>query len=279
MLKDEDYKVFENLLKKESGLVITIDKTYLLESRLMPVTKKWGMVNLSELADKIRLMPEQDLLKDVIEAMTTNETSFFRDSTPFDHFKNVILPYFLKKKARERKLRIWSAACSSGQEPYSLAMILKEQSAKISGWDIEIIATDLSEEILDQAKSGVYSQFEVQRGLPIQLLVQFFEQKEEKWHIKPVIKDMITFKKFNLLGSYAGLGKFDMVFCRNVLIYFDVPTKGQVIEAIKGVSAQDAPLILGGAETVLGITDAYQPVEHHRGLYLRNDTTFEVPEK
>lgn len=276
MLSDIDFKLFEELLKRESGLVVTPDKMYLLESRLIPIAKKWELDGLTGLAGKLRMSPDPALLKEVVEAMTTNETSFFRDNTPFDHFKKVMLPYILEKRAPTKRLRIWCAACSSGQEPYSLAMILKDHAAQLAGWNIEILATDLDENIMDQARAGIYTQFEVQRGLPINYLVQHFEQKDEKWHIKDDIKNMITIKKQNLLQNFIERGPFDIVFCRNVLIYFDVPTKADIMGRIHGVLAQDGFMVLGGAETVLGISDKFKPISEHRGLYLRDDTTNEI---
>ncbi len=276
MLSDIDFKLFEELLKRESGLVVTPDKMYLLESRLIPIAKKWELDGLAGLAGKLRMSPDPALLKEVVEAMTTNETSFFRDNTPFDHFKKVMLPYILEKRAPTKRLRIWCAACSSGQEPYSLAMILKDHATQLAGWNIEILATDLDENIMDQARAGIYTQFEVQRGLPINYLVQHFEQKDEKWHIKDDIKNMITIKKQNLLQNFIERGPFDIVFCRNVLIYFDVPTKADIMGRIHGVMAQDGFMVLGGAETVLGISDKFKPISEHRGLYLRDDTTNEI---
>jgi len=216
-MKPEDFELFQTLLKQRSGLVLSKDKAYLLESRLMPVARKWGLKGLEELVRDVRSKRDEKVLKDITEAMTTNESSFFRDQRPFDQFRDVILPQFLTSRASTKKLRIWSAACSSGQEAYSLAMILKEEKAKLAGWSIEIVGTDISSEILDRAKQGVYSQFEVQRGLPIQLLVKYFQQKGDKWQISDELRRMVTYREFNLLGDLGGLGKFDIVFCRNVL--------------------------------------------------------------
>ena len=278
-MNTQDYKFFEELLRKESGLIITPEKMYLLESRLLPLAQKYGIPNgLDGLAQKMRLTPNAELQRAVVEAMTTNETSFFRDSTPFQRLKEDLLPSFVKSRASQKTLRIWSAACSSGQEPYSIAMLLKEYP-QLAGWRFEIVATDLSQDILAQAKAGVYSQFEIQRGLPIQMLVKYFDKQGDSWAVKPALKESITFKTANLLSDINHLGQFDIVFCRNVLIYFDVPTKAKVLSAIKGVVKQDGILFLGGAETVIGISEAFKPLADIRGVYVRADSSFIADKK
>ncbi len=266
-MRVEDFDMFSTLLKQRSGLVLTRDKAYLLESRLMPVARKWNMKGLEELAATVRTRKDEALLRDITEAMTTNESSFFRDQKPFDQFKQVVLPKLMEARAAKRSIRIWSAACSSGQEAYSLAMLLSEESAKMAGWRIEIVGTDISSEMVERSKSGIYTQFEVQRGLPIQMLVKHFKQQGDKWQISPQLRQMVSFREYNLLGDLSGLGQFDIVFCRNVLIYFDQPTKAKVLEAIARQMPKDGVLYLGGAETVLGITDRFKPVEGQRGLY------------
>ncbi len=267
-----DFDIYKDLLKDESGLSLSQDKSYLVESRLNPVAKKWGYENIDAMTSVLRAVPPKDLVNDIVEAMTTNETSFFRDNRPFDVFKDTVLPYYKKKNATNKHLRIWCAAASSGQEPYSLAMILKEEAAKMPGWRFSITATDISHEILAQAKDGVYSQFEVQRGLPITLLMKYFTQDGDKWIISDEIKNMVDFKYFNLLDGMSLLGKYDIIFCRNVLIYFDQPTKKDVMERIEKQLVDDGVFFLGGAETVLGITDAFKAVAGVRGLYAKPDS-------
>ncbi|AIB14689.1 chemotaxis protein CheR (plasmid) [Azospirillum argentinense] len=274
-MRVEDFDMFSTLLKQRSGLVLTRDKAYLLESRLMPVARKWNMKGLEELASTVRTRKDEALLRDITEAMTTNESSFFRDQKPFDQFKQIVLPKLLEARAAKRSIRIWSAACSSGQEAYSLAMLLSEDAAKLAGWRIEIVGTDISAEMVERSKSGIYTQFEVQRGLPIQMLVRHFKQQGDKWQISQQLRQMASFREFNLLGDLSTLGQFDIVFCRNVLIYFDQPTKTKVLEAIARQMPQDGVLYLGGAETVLGITDRFKPVEGQRGLYSLGG--FQVP--
>jgi chemotaxis protein methyltransferase CheR len=266
-MNNDDFDLLSSLVRARSGLVLTPDKAYLLESRLLPVARKRGCKSLPELAAMLRGRQDAALVRDIVEAMTTNESFFFRDIKPFDQFKAFVLPQLVRARAANRSIRIWSAACSSGQEPYSLAMILSEQKAQLAGWRIEIVATDLSLEILEKAQAGMYSQFEVQRGLPIQLLVKYFKQQGERWQIDEAIRKMVQFRPFNLLEDMVPLGRFDVVFCRNVLIYFDQPTKAAVLNRISKQMAPDGFLYLGGAETVLGISDKLMPVAEHRGIY------------
>lgn len=266
-MKPENYRFVCDLLKRESGLVLTEDKGYLLESRLMPVARKWQLADLDAVADKLKADPKGGMCRDVVDAMTTNESFFFRDAKPFDQFRDVVLPKLLETRATARKIRIWSAACSNGQEPYSLAMIIKEAGAKLAGWTIDIMATDLSREVLDRAKAGVYTQFEVQRGLPITLLVKYFKQDGDRWQIDDGIRSMVTYKEFNLLTSCHGFGKFDVIFCRNVLIYFDQDDKAKILGGLADVMAPDGVLYLGGAETVIGVSQRFSPMPNNRGIY------------
>jgi chemotaxis protein methyltransferase CheR len=262
-----DFEFICQILRERSGLVLTNDKAYLLESRLLPVARKWKLATFDDLVRTIRTKMDETVIRDVVEAMTTNESFFFRDTKPFDQFKALVLPAMLKNRATNRTIRIWSAACSSGQEPYSLAMILSEMTAQLNGWKIEIVGTDLSSEILNRAKEGMYSQFEVQRGLPITMLVKYFAQIGDRWQINGKIRGMVQYREFNLLQDAAQLGRFDVVFCRNVLIYFDQPTKTRVLNSISKMMPEDGFLFLGGAETVLGITDRFQMVPGQRGVY------------
>ena len=264
-----DYEYLRKLLKDRSGLVLSADKQYLVESRLTPLARKTGLATLTELVAKLRANDER-LTVDVVEAMTTNESFFYRDKVPFDHFRDAIMPSLLAARARERRIRIWCAAASTGQEPYSLAMCLKEMKDKINGWRVDLIGTDLSNEVLEKAKAGLYSQFEVQRGLPIQMLVKYFTQNGDTWQISPEIRAMVQYKPLNLLADFAHLGNFDVVFCRNVLIYFDQETKIGVLNRIARMLEPDGFLVLGAAETVVGLTEAFRPLQDRRGLYVPN---------
>jgi chemotaxis protein methyltransferase CheR len=271
-----DFEYLRKLLKERSGLVLSADKQYLVESRLLPIARKAGVNGLGGLVQQLRASGAERLTIEVVEAMTTNETFFFRDKIPFDHFRDTMMPALLAARTAQRRIRIWCAAASTGQEPYSLAMMLKDMGNKLAGWRIEILATDLAVEVLEKAKVGTYTQFEVQRGLPIQLLVKYFEQKGDTWQIAPAIRAMVDFRPANLLQNLAHLGTFDVVFCRNVLIYFDQPTKIEVFERIARVMAPDGFLSLGAAETVVGLTDTFKPIPDKRGLYAptRGDTTY-----
>jgi chemotaxis protein methyltransferase CheR len=261
-----DYEFLCKLLKDQSGLALAGDKQYLVESRLLPLARKAGIASLAELVAKLKAGGDR-LAVEVVHAMTTNESFFFRDKIPFDHFRDTIMPALLQARAAERRIRIWCAAASTGQEPYSLAICLKEMKEKIADWRIEIIGTDLSTAVLEKAKEGLYTQFEVQRGLPIQLLVKYFAQLGEMWKIGADIRAMVQYRPLNLLSDFSYLGSFDLVFCRNVLIYFDQDTKVDVLSRLARVTAPRGYLVLGAAETVVGLTDAFKPVPERRGLY------------
>ena len=262
-----DYEFLRRLLKVRSGLVLSAEKHYLVESRLLPVARKAGLFNLTGLVARLKGPDAEPLIVEVVEAMTTNESLFFRDKVPFDHFCQTIMPALIEARAATRRIRIWCATASTGQEPYTLAICLKEMGRDLRGWQIEMLATDLSNEVLEKAKSGIYSQFEVQRGLPVLLLIKYFAQVGEMWQIAPEVRSMATFKQLNLLHDFGHLGTFDVVFCRNVLIYFDQETKKDVLNRLAGVTAADGYLVLGGAETVVGLTDTFKPVPEKRGLY------------
>jgi chemotaxis protein methyltransferase CheR len=265
-MSPSDFEFLAKLLKDRSGLLLTTDKAYLIENRLLPVARKRDMADLGQLVRAL-MANDQALTKDVVEAMTTNESFFFRDNTPFDLFRDQILPALLQRRSAQRSLRIWCAAASTGQEPYSLAMILKENAAKLAGWRIEIVGTDISTEVLKRAKDGIYNQFEVQRGLPIALLVKYFKKVGDHWQIDQSLRSMINYQFFNLLNDPKPLGNFDIVFCRNVLIYFDPPTKTKVLDGISRQLATDGYLFLGGSETVLGLSQKLQPIPQMRGVY------------
>ena len=265
-----DYDFLRKMLKDRSGLVLSAEKQYLVESRLLPVARKAGLSTLSDLVAKLRGAGAEVLTNDVVEAMTTNESFFFRDKLPFEHFQNFIMPALLATRAKQKKIRIWCAAASTGQEPYSLAMVLKEMGKQIDGFRIEIVGTDISTEVLEKAKAGIYSQFEVQRGLPIQLLVKNFTQVGEMWQIASDVRAMVQFRPLNLLKDFSSLGMMDIIYCRNVLIYFDQPTKIDVIDRLAKLTAPDGFLSLGAAETVVGLTDSYKAVTGRRGIYAPN---------
>jgi chemotaxis protein methyltransferase CheR len=262
-----EYEFLRKALKQRSGLVLSADKHYLVESRLLPVARRAGLFNLTGLVARLQGPDAEPLMVEVVEAMTTNESFFFRDKFPFENFRDTIIPSLLATRKASRRIRIWCAAASTGQEPYSLAIGLKEMGKELRGWRIEILATDLSNAVLEKAKSGIYSQFEVQRGLPTLMLIKYFSQLGETWQIAPELRAMVKFMPFNLLHDFSRLGRFDVVFCRNVLIYFDQATKTDVLERIADVTEDDGYLVLGGPETVLGLSTRFKPMTDYRGLY------------
>ncbi len=264
-----EYFFIRKVLMERSGYVLLPDKQYLIDSRLNPLARELGCASLMELVQKMRAPGATALLDRVTETMTINESFFFRDKIPFDRFKDTILPAVMEARANTRRLRIWCSACSTGQEPYSLAMILRSMKEKLAGWNIEILATDISRDVLERAKAGIYTQFEVQRGLPIQMLMQFFEQVGEQWRISEEIRRMVQFRHLNLIDRFSLLGTFDVVFCRNVLIYFDHATKTDVLERIAQQLAPEGYLVLGAAETVVGLSESFKPHMDKRGVYVR----------
>ena len=266
-MSPSDFELVSALLKERSGLSLTPDKVYLLESRLGPVARRHALAGLPELIDRLRRQKPEPLARDVVEAMTTNESFFFRDVKPFEAFRTAMLPRLREARVGTRTLRIWSAACSHGQEAYSLAMLLEEHRAQLEGWRIEIVATDIAEQVMARAREGLYSQFEVQRGLPIRMLTKHFAKEGDSWRLSPTIRGMVSFRRFNLLDDPRPLGRFDVVFCRNVLIYFDPPTKARVLAGIARQLAPDGFLVLGAAETVLGVSDALRPWPAEHGVY------------
>jgi len=263
-----DYEYLRKLLKERSGLDLSADKQYLVESRLLPLARKSSLPGIPELVQKMR-NGANALTGEVVEAMTTNETFFFRDKIPFDHLRETVIPALAQARAARRSLRVWCAASSTGQEPYSIAMCLKEAGV-LSGWRTEIVATDLSQAVLEKSKSGIFSQFEVQRGLPIQLLVKYFTQNGELWQLNADIRGMVQHRQLNLLQDFSHLGVFDIIFCRNVLIYFDQATKVNIFDRLSRMLEPDGVLALGAAESVVGITSTFKPYPERRGLYRPN---------
>lgn len=270
-MKSEDFEFLRKFLYDRSGLALTPDKSYLLESRLAPIARRLKHKTLSDLIAQMRFRVEEGLAFEVVEAMTTNETLFFRDRWPFERFSQMILPAMIEANKASKRIRIWCAACSSGQEPYSLAMLLLEAGRQLEGWQIELIGTDISEEMLDRCRKGWYSAFEVQRGMPPELLKKYFTKDGDGWQISDKLRSMVRFRNFNLLGDptspAASLQGLDLIFCRNVLIYFDETTRRQVFSGMAKIMKPAGFLCLGGAETVIGISDAFRILPGERGLF------------
>jgi chemotaxis protein methyltransferase CheR len=266
-LTNAAFDTLATLLKNRSGLASGMDKLYLLETRLTGLLKRDGLPDLNALAEKLRRPGAEDLARDVTEAMTTNESFFFRDDKPFQHLRAQALPQIAAARPPGSTIRIWSAAASSGQEAYSLAMIVSECAAMLGDRKIEILGTDIAREPLNRAREGLYTQFEVQRGMPVQMLIKHFRKQDHHWRVSDALRRMVQFREYNLLGDLRPLGRFDIVFCRNVLIYFDQATKARVLDSIATLMPQDGLLYLGGAETVLGITTRFAPLRAERAVY------------
>lgn len=256
-----------DFINKAAGIVLTTEKAYFVEARLSPVLREENIPTIDELMQRAE-RGDRRIAQRVIDALTTNETFFFRDKTPFDHFRNVIVPELISRRPAGKTLRIWCAACSSGQEPYSLVMVLDEMKAQLGGRQVEIHASDISENILSKAKSGLYNQFEVQRGLPTKMLLQYFEKVGDNWRISPDVVKRVNFFKFNLLEEPRALGTFDVIFCRNVLIYFDRPTRAKIFDRLADRLAPDGFLLLGGAESTFGVTDRFTSHPKERMLHI-----------
>jgi chemotaxis protein methyltransferase CheR len=265
-MNSQDFDFVAQLVRQRAGIVLTPEKMYLLESRLAPLARREGLPSIDDLVAVVRSRREERLMGQVVDVMTTNETFFFRDKTPFEHLKESVLPG-LAPHRRGGRIRVWSAACSTGQEPYSIAMLLDQNPQLTGGVPVEIVATDISDRCLERAKQGLFSQFEVQRGLPVQMLMQYFTQQEDQWRISERLRSMVTFRKLNLLDATEGLGKFDVVFCRNVLIYFDADTKAKILGKVAAQLNAGGCLMLGAAETVIGVSSHFEACSERRGLY------------
>jgi len=265
--KAQSYDALCAYLRRASGLVLDSDKRYLVESRVAPIVRREGFSGLTDLVRAMERGNHPGLAQEIVQAMTINETYFFRDKLPFDKLREVFLPQLVAARGNKRSLRIWCAASSTGQEPYSIAMILEELAPVIPGWRVEIVATDLSEAVLAKARAGIYSQFEVQRGLATAQLLKYFTQNREDWQLSQSIRSKVTFRHFNLLDDYSSLGQFDLIFCRNVLIYFEPTRKTDVLNRMSRILAEDGVIVLGASESVLGLSTKLVSHPQHRGFF------------
>ncbi|MBN4054176.1 protein-glutamate O-methyltransferase CheR [Nitrospira defluvii] len=264
---------FFQLLHKESGLVLDESKQYLIETRLEPIAAQEGFLSIDALGSVLKHRNDPLLRQKVVDAMTTNETSFFRDQKPFTSLKEEILPELMNTKA-DKKIRIWCAASSSGQEPYSIAMILCDMAKALAGWQVRILATDISEPILSRAREGVYSQHEVQRGLPMPYLLRYFEQVDSMWALKASVKEFVEFQKLNLLSKFSSMGTVDVIFCRNILIYFDKETKEDILNRMAEVLSPTGVLFLGAAETLVGMGTKLVSIGTKMGVHYKRNGVF-----
>lgn len=251
------FDVLQRFLLVRAGLAIESDKRDLLRNRLLPVVRKLGLSDVDALIRLLERTPPPELVRAVIEAMVTNETFFFRDRAPFDQLR-ALLPRLMRHRESCREIRFWSAACSTGQEPYSIAMILDEEARSLGGWRAAILATDISETALATAQAGLYNQFEVQRGLPVAMLLRYFRPERDRWRVAEHLRTRVRYRPFNLISDYSELGRFDVIFCRNVLIYFDIEARSAVLERMAQLMPPDGVLVLGSAETVIGVSDRFE---------------------
>lgn len=268
-MNEHDYAFFAKLLLDHSALVLEPGKEYLLDMRLTPLLRKHGLDSLADLARKLRGAGASSLIVEVIEAMVTTETSFFRDISPFETLRATVIPELIAARSSERRLNIWCAASSSGQEPYTLAILLKEYFPLLDDWKIHLVATDISREMLARCRAGRYSQLEVNRGLPIALLLKYFHQDGAYWELRQDIRSMVDFQQLNLMHPFPHMTTMDLILLRNVMIYFEVETKKMILQRMVKALRPDGYLILGGAETTFNLEDRFQRVEHLKSGFYR----------
>jgi chemotaxis protein methyltransferase CheR len=247
------------LVRRESAIVLQPGKEYLVEARLLPIARQMGLPDVGKLVETVRLRPDVDSTRRIVEALTTNETSWFRDGDPFTALTSTVLPELLASRGPADRLQIWSAACSSGQEPYTIAMLLEDALPNAAS-RVSITATDLSREMVERTKSGRFSQLEVNRGLPAPMLVRHFTRAGSEWEVAPALRRMVTASELNLAAPLPRMGPFDVVYLRNVLIYFDLPTKQTILRRVRELMRPDGWLFLGAAETTLGVDDSWERV-------------------
>ena len=262
-ISDAEFQYVRDLVHEAAAIVIDPTKRYLIESRLGPLARAEGL-DLSQLIAGAQRDPRSRHHHDIVEAMTTNETSWYRDVHPFEALKTTVLPALIERRRTERSLTIWSAACSTGQEPYTIAMVLRDEFPELASWNVRIVATDLSRVAVARAQEGRYSQLEVNRGLPARQLAAHFVREGASWSVNPALRSMVQFDTANLIGSWPSMPQVDIVMLRNVMIYFDVDTKRRILDRLRGVMRPDGYLFLGNAETTLNLDDRYVRVEPSR---------------
>ena len=267
-MTQQDFDTICKLLRERSAIVLEKGKEYLVETRLAPLVRQLNVSSIGDLIARLRCQPSNGLYRQIVEALVTTESSFFRDHHPFEALRKVVVPDLINRRRDQRRLDIWSAASAAGQEPYSLALLFREHFPELAGWKISLLASDLSQQVLERAREGRYSQIEVNRGLPAALLVKYFEQHGTDWQLKPALRGMVDFQEINLAQDWPALSRMDLVLIRNVMIYFDVDTKKTVLSKLARTLRLDGYLLLGGAETTLNLSDAYRRVEPFKsGFY------------
>lgn len=263
-LQPDDLAYVRRVVAERSAIQLEDGKEYLIESRLETLARLQSQPDAAAVVDQMRRNPSGPMTQKVVEAMTTNETSFFRDRLPFDALRDSVLPTLIRERAATRRLNIWCGAASTGQEPYSIAMLIRDHFPELATWNVSILATDLSTEVLEQARSGRFSQLEVGRGLPATMLVRHFDQEGTRWRVRPAIRDMVEFRELNLVGNWPPMATPDVVFLRNVMIYFDVPSKQRILSRIASLIADDGYLFLGAGETTLNVDTTFRRIELDR---------------
>jgi chemotaxis protein methyltransferase CheR len=266
VVQPDDFEFLARLLKERSGLVLTKDKGYLVENRLLPLVRKRRLRNIVDMVAALK-SGEQALAENVVEAMMAKDTGFFRDWKPFEHFRHVVLPNVIAARKAKRAFRILCAGASTGQEAYSLAMILDEHAAQLEGWHVELLGIDLSPLAVEAATTAVYSQFDVQRGLPIRKLLKHFQKEDDSWRLNESIRMRATFKAWNLLDDLFPLGRFEVVLCRNVLPYFDMQTKFAVLQKLSRSMTDDGVLYVGMHDVLSGVSASFLPVDVRLGIH------------
>jgi len=266
-ISDAEFHYIKDFIYQQAAIDLEPGKAYLVEARLQPIARREGFASLSEMIAKLRAQPANGLNWLVVEAMTTNETYFFRDIHPFELLKTKVLPELIKRRAAQRQINIWCAAASSGQEPYSIMMLLREHFPELSTWKINFTATDISNQMLNRCREGFYSQLEVNRGLPATLLVKYFEKISTEWKIRDDLRRAIDFRQLNLAQPWPALATMDIVFIRNVLIYFDVATKKPILARVRKLMSPDGYMFLGGAETTLNLDESFKRVQVNNSAY------------
>ncbi|HUY88139.1 MAG TPA: protein-glutamate O-methyltransferase CheR [Pirellulales bacterium] len=266
-LTSADFDFIRNLVRDRAAIVLEQEKHYLIETRLQMLAKTDGFPTVSHLMAEVR-SGKPNVHTRVVEAMTTNETSFFRDLEPFEALRKLVLPELMSRREQQRKLRFWCAASSTGQEPYSIAMLLRDHQPSLKDWQVQIQASDLANPVLDRARRAAFSQLEVNRGLPAILLCKYFLKQGTEWLLKDEIRSMVEFFQMNLIAPWPVLPAMDVIFLRNVLIYFDVATKQQILARVRKTLRPDGFLFLGGAETTMNLDDSFERVAYARsGCY------------
>jgi chemotaxis protein methyltransferase CheR len=265
----QDFDFISRLVRDRSAIVLEPGKEYLVESRLLPVARDLKLASISDLVGRLRASADNGLTRRVIEAMVTTETLFFRDLHPFETLRSTVLPELIRRREAERRLDVWCAACSTGQEPYSLVLLLREHFPQLANWQVNVLATDISTDVLARARAGRFNQIEVNRGLPAPLLVKYFTQQAGQWELKEEIRRLVDFRELNLIRSWPVLPRMDVIMMRNVMIYFDVECKKSILGQVARLLRPDGYLMLGGAETTLNLDDSFRRAEELKGGFYR----------